>query len=218
MMTHAVFALVVVASMLARARARGIRRRVSRRRGERTSAAFVAEDEIAGRGGNAYDSNTKLSKVKRCFSNYVFESASDPTLRWVLMSWPSSRRCRAPLRRAATFYAEGSARATLRPDVEGKYSAALVNGGDCYASRVLEIEATWTCKPTREYSVTIVLEASRWFACIGSDARWHPQTLKISVTLFWTSMPRIPSWARVKRTSTDAKRYERDARADPRNR
>lgn len=160
--TRAVFALVVVASMLARARAAPHCSQASL--AEATARedvdAFVAEDEIAGRGGNAYDSNTKLSKVKRCFSNYVFESASDPTLRWVLMSWPSSSALSNATSYAhATFYAEGSARATLRPDVEGKYSAALVNGGDCYASRVLEIEATWTCKPTTNTAITIVFVA-----------------------------------------------------------
>jgi len=160
--SRAVFALFVVVSMMARARAAPSCSQASlvEATTREDVEAFVAEDEIAGRGGNAYDSNTKLSKIKRCFSNHVFESASDPTLRWVLMSWPSSSALSNATSFAnATFYTEGSARATLRPDVEGTYSAALVNVDDCYASRVLEIEATWTCKPTTNTTITFVFVA-----------------------------------------------------------
>ena len=82
--------------------------------------------EIAGRGGDPYDATTLDATKKRCFDDYVFESASDATRRWVLMSWPAtSALTNATSFANATFDVDGSARATLRPDVEGKYSAAI---------------------------------------------------------------------------------------------
>lgn len=127
--------------------------------------------EIAGRGGDPYDATTLDATKKRCFDDYVFESASDATRRWVLMSWPAtSALTNATSFANATFDVDGSARATLRPDVEGKYSAALVDTNGCYASQTLEVEVSWTCETSTNTAVAAAFIAFAAF-CAYSFGR-----------------------------------------------
>ena len=169
------------AGALARARAKGTRAWVclivlaaaARARGAptcrgATSATTVREDanalttkdEIDGRGGAPYDPGGVFSSVPRCFSNFVFEGGANATGRWMLMSWPSgSALTNATSYANATFDVDGSVRATLRPDVEGVYSAALVDDNGCYASDVLEVSARWTCEPASNNAIIAVFIA-----------------------------------------------------------
>ena len=121
--------------------------------------SYTTRAELKGDGGAEYDAQAVDASFKRCFDTFVFESddaSSSSGFRWMLTGWPTASALSNSTSYAnATFVADGSLSAILRPDVEGNYTAVVVDANDCVASESVRVEAVWTCEPGSNTSIAL---------------------------------------------------------------
>lgn len=121
--------------------------------------SYATRAELKGDSGAEYDAQAVDASFARCFDTFLFESddaSSVSGFRWMLTSWPAASALSNSTSYAnATFVADGSVSAILRPDVEGNYTAVVVDANDCVASESVRVEAVWTCEPGSNTSIAL---------------------------------------------------------------